>query len=87
MAGPVSAKRIYVQARRISRNPAFRRAMRSSNFVRRHFVRATMISMVPSALDDVMIHHKAFTAIDAIDSMTVSTMSAVASILLAAAKL
>jgi hypothetical protein len=65
--------------------------MRSGSMVRKNFVRTALISIVPSGLDDVIVHHKAMDAAEALyvtlDSMTISTMSAVATILLAAAKL
>lgn len=91
MPGPVLPKRVCVHARRVSRHPVFRRAVRSSSMLSKNFVRTALISVVPSGLDDVIIHHKALTVAEAmyvtIDSMTISTMSAVATILLAIAKL
>lgn len=87
----VSPKKVCVHVRRVSRHPTFRRAMRSGSMVRKNFVRTTLISIVPSGLDDVIMHHKAMDVAEALyvtlDSMTISTMSAVATILLAAAKL
>lgn len=85
------ARRVILQARRVARHPSVRRAVRSSSMLRKTFVRSTLITIVPSAIDDVVIHHKALTAAEAmyvtLDSMTVSTLSAVATVLLAAAKL
>lgn len=91
MPGIVSPKKVCVHVRRVSRHPTIRRAMRSGSMVRKNFVRTTLISIVPSGLDDVIMHHKAMDVAEALyvtlDSMTISTMSAVATILLAAAKL
>jgi hypothetical protein len=54
-------------------------------------VRTSLITVLPSGIDDVILHHKALTAAEAmyitLDSMTVSTLSAVATVLLTAAKL
>jgi|688.fasta_scaffold08269_9 hypothetical protein len=91
MPGIVSPKKVCVHVRRVARHPTIRRAMRSGSMVRKNFVRTALISIVPSGLDDVIVHHKAMDAAEALyvtlDSMTISTMSAVATILLAAAKL
>lgn len=87
----VSPKKVCVHVRRVSRHPTIRRAMRSGSMVRKNFVRTALISIVPSGLDDVIVHHKVLNAAEAlyvtIDSMTISTISAVATMLLAAAKL
>jgi hypothetical protein len=91
MPGPVLPKRVFVHARRVSRHPVFKRAMRSGSMIRKNFVRTAFISVLPSGIDDVIVHHKALTVAEAmyvtVDSMTISTMSAVATILLAIAKL
>jgi hypothetical protein len=68
-----------------------RRAVISSMVLRKTFVRNTVISIVPSTINDVVIHHAQASPTEllhvTIDSMTVNTLSSVASLLLAAAKL
>lgn len=85
------ARRVILQARRVGRSPIVRRAVRSGSLLRKSFVRTAVISVVPSGIDDIVLHHKALTVAEAmsvtLDSMTVSTLSAVATILLTAAKL
>jgi hypothetical protein len=85
------ARRVVLQARRVGRNPVVRRVVRSGALLRKTLVRTSLITVLPSGIDDVILHHKALTAAEAmyitLDSMTVSTLSAVATVLLTAAKL
>jgi len=68
-----------------------RRAVISSTVIKKSFVRNTVISIVPSAFNEIVIHHAQASPTEllhvTIDSMTVNTLSSVASLLLAAAKL
>ena len=68
-----------------------RRAVRSGTLLKKSLVRNAVISVVPSALNDVVVHHAPLNSAEllhvTIDSMTVNTLSSVASLLLAAAKL
>lgn len=85
------ARRVVLQARRVGRNPVVRRVVRSGALLRKTLVRTSLITVLPSGIDDVILHHKALTVAEAmyitLDSMTVSTLSAVATVLLTAAKL
>ena len=45
MPGPVLPKRVFVHARRVSRHPVFKRAMRSGSMIRKNFVRTAFISL------------------------------------------
>lgn len=47
-------KRTCVQVRRFARRPEVRWG---TSYVKKNFVRTTVLSFVPSAIDDVAIHH------------------------------
>lgn len=84
-------RRVTIQIKKVSRHKMVRRAVRSGTLLRKTLVRNAALSVVPSALNDVVIHHAPLNQAEllhvTIDSMTVNTLSSVASILLTAAKL
>jgi pectate lyase len=47
-------KRVCVHYRRLVRQPEIRWGVRH---VKKNFIRAAMLSFVPSAIDDVVLHH------------------------------
>jgi hypothetical protein len=59
--------------------------------MQKSIVKNTILSIVPSAINDVAIHHAPANVAEAlhitIDTMTIGSLSAVASILMAAAKI
>ena len=71
--------------KRVSRRPEMRRLVRSSALLRKHMVRTAAFSLVPSEVNDVLIHHAKMNLDQIIhvasDSATVSAMSAAMSIL------
>lgn len=78
-----TCRRTIVVIRKISRHPQFKRTLR---VVKRDFVKTTMISLVPSAIDDSVIHHVPVIQ-ETIHMMSMSTLTAVATLLMTAAKL
>jgi len=64
--------------------------MRSSKFIKKHIVRSAALSLVPSEVNDVIIHHAKLNLDQIIhvatDSATVSAMSAAISVLLTSIK-
>ena len=83
--------RTAVTFRRVSRNPIVQRAVRSGARMQKSLVKNTILSIVPSAINDVAIHHAPVNIAEAlhitIDTMTIGSLSAVASILMAVAKI
>lgn len=71
--------------KRVSKRPEMRRLVRSSALLRKHMVRTAAFSLVPSEVNDVLIHHAQMNLDQIIhvasDSATVSAMSAAMSIL------
>jgi len=86
-----TCRRTAVHLRRVSRNPIVQRAVRSGARMQKSLVKNTILSIVPSAINDVAIHHAPVNMSEAlhitIDTMTVGSMTAVASILMAVAKI
>ena len=76
--------------KKASRRPDVQRLVRSSTLLRKHMVRAAAFSLVPSEVNDVVIHHAKMNLEQIIhvasDSATVSAMSAAMTILLATIK-
>jgi len=71
------------QVKRIGREPVVRRTTR---FVERHVVKTSAAAIVPSIVNDTLIHHQAITP-DVIfhvvtDDVTVSSMVALATVLM-----
>lgn len=78
-------KRTCITVRRASRHPLVQRSLRSSTLMRKHIIRGAALSFIPATLNDIVIHHAAFTPEEvlhtATDTVTVSTMNAVLAIL------
>lgn len=58
---------------------------RTSRFVNRHVVKSSMVSFVPSLLNDTIVHHQSITPIElfhvASDDISITAVIAVATIL------
>ena len=69
---------IYIK--RVSRRPEMRRLVRSSTLLRKHMFRTAALSLVPSEVNDVVIHHAKMNMDQIIhvasDTASVSAMSA-----------
>lgn len=76
--------------KRVSRRPEMRRLVRSSALLRKHMVRTAALSLVPSEVNDVFIHHAKLNLDQIIhvasDTASVSAMSAAMTILLTTIK-
>ena len=78
-------KRTCITVRRAGRHPVIQRSMRSGTLLKKHVVRATTLSMIPSTVNDVVFHH-AHIGIEevmhsATDTVTIGTMNAVVALL------
>lgn len=78
-------KRTCVAIRRVGRHPVVRRSLRSSALLKKHVIRGAAFSIVPGAVNDVVFHHAPLTIQEVVhsatDTVTVTTISAVVSIL------
>jgi hypothetical protein len=84
-------RRTCITVRRVSRHPVVTRTFRSENLLRRHIVRGATLSIVPSTINDVAFHHAQMNLGEIIhiaqDTVTVSTINTIASILITTSKL
>jgi len=84
------SKRICVHVRRVIRSPMVTRTIRSGALLRKHVVRGATIGLVPSTINDVAFHHAQLNINEVIhitqDAMTLTTLNALASVLVTAAK-
>ena len=84
-------KRTCITVRRVGRHPVIQRSMRSGALLKKHVVRATTLSMIPSTVNDVVFHHAQFGLEEVIhsasDSVTIGTMNALVALISIAAKL
>lgn len=72
------------------RRPEVRRLVRSSELIRRHAIRGTFLSLVPSEVNDVLVHHAPLDMVEfvrvASDSLSTSAVGTALSIALTAMK-
>ena len=84
-------RRTCVQVRRIGRSETIQRAFTASKFIKKHFVRGAVLGVVPSTINDVAFHHAALNVQEVIhvtvDTVTVSSINAVANILIVVSKI
>jgi hypothetical protein len=73
-----------------SRRPEFRRIIRSSALIKKHAIRGTVLSLVPSEVTDVIVHHAHITVDEVVrvaaDSFSTSAVGTAMSITLTAMK-
>jgi hypothetical protein len=76
--------------KKASRRPDVQRLVRSSTLLRKHMVRAAAMSLVPSEVNDVVIHHAQMNLEQIIhvasDSASVSALGAAMTILITTLK-
>jgi len=86
-----SIRRICVCVLRFGGREPVQRALTASRFVKKHLVRGAVLGVLPSTINDVAFHHANLNVSEivhvAVDTATVSSMNAVANILIAATKL
>ena len=84
-------KKTCITVRRVARHPVVSRTLRSENLLRRHIVRGATLSIVPSTINDVAFHHAQMNLGEIIhvtqDTVTISTINTLASILITTTKL
>ena len=84
-------KRTCITVQRVGRHPVIQRSMRSGNLLKKHVVRATTLSMIPSTVNDVVFHHAQLNLEEVVhsasDSLTIGTINAHVAVLSIATKL
>jgi hypothetical protein len=74
----------------VRRHPVVRRTLRSEVLLRKHVVRGAALSIIPSTINDVAFHHTALSVQEIAhvvqDSVTLSTINTLASILMVVSK-
>ena len=73
-----------------TRRPEIRRIIRSSELIKKHAIRGTVLSIVPSEFTDVVVHHAHITIEEVVrvagDSLSTSAVGTAMSITLTAMK-
>ena len=83
-------KRTCITVRRAGRHPVIQRSVRSGVLLRKHVIRATTLSMVPSTVNDVIFHHAHLDVNEVLhtasDSVSIGTMNAIVALISIASK-
>jgi hypothetical protein len=78
-------KRTCITVRRAGRHPVIQRSVRSGVLLRKHVIRATTLSMVPSTVNDVVFHHAHLDLNEMIhtasDSVSIGTLNGLVALL------
>jgi hypothetical protein len=84
-------KKTCVTVRRVGKHPLVSRTFRSGTLIRRHAIRSVTLGIVPATLNDVAFHHVSLNVAEVAhvvqDSVTLTTLNTVASILMIASKI
>jgi hypothetical protein len=84
-------KRTCITVRRVGRHPVIQRSVRSGALLKKHVVRATTLSMIPSTVNDVVFHHAQLNLDEVVhsatDSLTIGTINALMALISVATKL
>ena len=84
-------KRTCITVKRIGRHPVIRRSVRSGALLKKHVVRATTLSMIPSTVNDVVFHHAQLNVQEVVhtatDTLTIGTMNALVALISVATKI
>jgi hypothetical protein len=72
---------IKVTIRRVTRHPLTRKTMRSGALLRKHVVRGATLGLLPSTVNDVVIHHAPLNLGEILhvtqDTVTVASLNAI----------
>lgn len=83
-------KRTCISVRRVSRHPVVQRSIRSSTLIKRHAIRGAALSLIPTTINDVVVHHAQLSldefAHSLTDTISVGTMNAIIAIITIASK-
>lgn len=84
------ARRGMVCFKRTARRPEVRRLLRSSELLKKHAIRGTVLSLIPSEITDVVVHHAQVDPSEvlrvATDSVSTSAFGIILSLTLMATK-
>lgn len=84
-------KRTCITVRRVGRHPVIQRTVRSGSLLKKHVVRATTLSMIPSTVNDVVFHHAQLNVQEVVhtatDTLTIGTMNALVALISVATKI
>jgi hypothetical protein len=84
-------KRTCITVRRVGCHPVIQRSVRSGALLKKHVVRATTLSMIPSTVNDVVFHHAQLNLDEVVhsatDSLTIGTINALMALISVATKL
>ena len=82
---------LRVTIRRVTRHPLTRKTIRSSALLRKHVVRGATLGLLPSTVNDVVIHHAQLNLNEIIhvtqDTVTVAGINAIVALAATLAKL
>jgi hypothetical protein len=71
---------IRVTIRRVSRHPLTIKTIRSGTLLRKHMIRGATLGLVPSTVNDVVVHHAPFNVGELLhvtqDAVTVASINA-----------
>jgi hypothetical protein len=90
MHRPIRCSHVQVYIRRIGRSDIVRRAAGSTKFLKKHAIRGATFGVLPSTINDVAFHHAQLNFSEVlhvtIDTVTVTSINTVASILMTVVK-
>jgi len=79
-----------VAVRKVQRHPLTQKTLRASIKIQKHVIRNATLGVIPSGINDLMFHHAQLSLDEAIhiviDQASVSSMSAILTIILLAAR-
>jgi hypothetical protein len=82
--------RTLVTVRRVQRHSLTQKTLRTSIRIQKKILKGAVLSVIPSGLDDVLIHHAPLTTDEAVhfivDQATISTLSGILALILVLAK-
>jgi len=85
-----TAARVRVVVRKVQRHPLTQKTLRTSIRIQKKVLKGAVISVIPSGIDDVLIHHAPLTTNEAvhfiIDQATISALSGIMALILILAK-
>jgi len=85
-----TATRVRVVVRKVQRHPLTQKTLRTSIRIQKKIIRGAVLSVIPSGIDDVVLHHAQLTTNEAlqllVDQATISALSGVLALILVLAK-
>jgi hypothetical protein len=85
-----TAARVRVVVRKVRRHPLTQKTLRTSIRIQKKVLRGAVLSVIPSGIDDVVLHHAQLTTNEAlqllVDQATISALSGLMALILVLAK-